>query len=77
MSSKALVLINAGAGAEQYVLGEIKSIPNVTEAYVVYGIYDLVVKVEGKSLDEVKNTVTHRLRTLGRVRSTLTMLVAE
>ena len=71
----AFVLINADLGAEQDVLDEIRSIPSVVEVHVVYGVYDLIVKVEAESLDEVKETVTDRLRTLEKVRSTLTMIV--
>lgn len=68
-------MINADLGAEQDILNEIKSIPHVVEVHVVYGVYDLIVKIEAESLDEVKDTVTDRLRTLERVRSTLTMIV--
>ena len=71
----AFVIINADLGAEQDVLDEIRSIPRVVEVHVVYGVYDLIVKVEAESLDEVKETVTDRLRTLEKVRSTLTMIV--
>ncbi|MDG6996863.1 MAG: Lrp/AsnC ligand binding domain-containing protein [Nitrososphaerota archaeon] len=46
--------------------------PHAVEVHVVY---DLIVKIEVESLDEVKETVTDRLRTLEKVRSTLTMIV--
>ncbi len=77
LTAKAFVLINADLGAEQDILNQIKSVPNVAEVHVVYGVYDIVVKVEAESLDKVKDTVTHRLRTLEKVRSTLTMIVVE
>ena len=75
MTAKAFVLVNVDLGAEQDTLNEIKGIPHVTEVHVVYGVYDLVVKVEAETLEELKDTVTDKLRTLERVRSTLTMLV--
>lgn len=68
-------MINADLGAEQDILNEIRSIPHVTEVHVVYGVYDLVVKVEADTLQELKDTVFDRLRSLERVRSTLTMPV--
>ena len=68
----AVVFMNADLGVEQDILDEIRSIPHVVEVHVVY---DLIVKIEAESLDEVKETVTDKLRTLEKVRSTLTMIV--
>ena len=77
MIAKAFVLINADLGAEQDMVNQIRSVPNVVEVHVVYGVYDIVAKVEAESLEKVKETITHRLRTLEKVRSTLTMIVVE
>ncbi|MHB8567965.1 MAG: Lrp/AsnC family transcriptional regulator [Nitrososphaerales archaeon] len=77
MTAKAFVLINADLGAERGVIDFIRSIPNVVEVHTVYGVYDIVAKVEAKSLEEVKETITHHIRTLEKVRSTLTMIVVE
>jgi DNA-binding Lrp family transcriptional regulator len=43
---KAFVLINAEIGFEDEVLKSLKKIENVKEAYMVYGIYDIIVRVE-------------------------------
>ena len=77
MSAKAFVLINTELGSELDAVNAIKKIPNVTEAYLVYGTYDVIVKVESDSLDKVKQTITADLRTLSNVRSTLSMVVVE
>ena len=77
MVAKAFVLINAELGSELDTVQMIKNIPNVSEAHLVYGTYDIIVKVEGDSLDKVKDTITHKLRTLPSVRSTLSMVVVE
>ncbi len=77
MSAKAFVLINTELGSELDAVNSIKKIPNVTEAYLVYGTYDVIVKVESDSLDKVKETITHNLRTLSNVKSTLSMVVVE
>jgi len=47
------------------------------EAYVVYGVYDIVVKVRANTIDELKDIVTPQVRRLDKVRSTLTMIVTE
>jgi DNA-binding Lrp family transcriptional regulator len=74
---KAFVLINADLGAEDDLTSELKKITNVTEVHQVYGVYDLVAKVEADTTEKVKETITWRIRRLGKVRSTLTLIVVE
>jgi len=71
------VLINAEIGSEDEVLKELKKLANVKECYVVYGVYDIVAKVEAESMDKLKEVVTWKIRRLDKVRSTLTMIVVE
>jgi DNA-binding Lrp family transcriptional regulator len=73
----AFVLINADLGAEENLLKNLKEIPNVREVYVVYGVYDIVARVEADTMDKVKETITWKIRRLDKVRSTLTMIVVE
>lgn len=71
----AIVLINADIGSEDEVVKELRKIGNVKESYTVYGVYDIVAKVEAETMDKLKEIVTWKIRRLDRVRSTLTMLV--
>jgi len=71
----AYVLINTEIGLEEDVLRELKRTPNITEAYVVYGVYDIVAKVEAESMDRLKEIVTWKIRQLEKIRSTLTMII--
>jgi len=73
----AFVLINAEIGSEDEVVTELRKIGNVRESYVVYGVYDIVAKVEADSMDKLKEIVTWKIRRLDKVRSTLTMIVVE
>jgi len=73
----AFVLINAEIGSEGEVLGELKKIEGVKEAYFVYGVYDVIAKVEADSMDKLKELITWRIRRITKVRSTLTMIVIE
>mgnify|MGYP001151856624 FL=1 len=73
----AFVLINAEIGSEDEVLKELRKMDNVKEAYVVYGVYDIVAKVEAETMDKLKEVVTWKVRRLSKVRSTLTMIVVE
>ncbi|MEM1945916.1 MAG: Lrp/AsnC ligand binding domain-containing protein [Candidatus Caldarchaeum sp.] len=71
----AFVLINTEIGAEEEVVNELKKIAYIKEAYVVYGVYDIVAKVEADSMEKLKEIVSWSIRRLEKVRSTLTMLV--
>lgn len=73
----AFVMVNVELGGEERVLDSIRKVRQTLEAYVVYGIYDLVVKVEAESMEALRNVVTGKLRTIQGVRSTLTLLVVE
>ncbi len=74
---QAFVLINVESGAEEDVVRELKKIDGVEEAYFSYGVYDIIAKVKADSMEKLKDTVTRKIRTLGRVRSTLTLIMME
>ena len=74
---RAYVLFNIDAGFEEQVLKEAKTIGSIEEAYVSYGVYDLVMKVKADSMEQLKELVTHRLRAISNVRSTLTLILIE
>lgn len=73
----AFVLINAEIGSEGTVVEDLKSVEGVVESYSVYGVYDVIAKVQADSMDRLKDIVTWRIRRLNKVRSTLTMIVIE
>jgi len=73
----AYVLISSETGVEQEVLKELRRIDGVKEMYVVYGVYDLVAKVERETMEELKQTIIRRIRSLDHVNGTLTLLVVE
>ena len=73
----AFVLINAEPGAENELLSQLKSIEHVKYVYVLYGAYDLVVKVEAPDSETLKRTISNKIRQLKNVRTTLTMTVIK
>jgi DNA-binding Lrp family transcriptional regulator len=74
---QAFVLINVESGAEEDVVRELKRVEGVQEAYYSYGVYDIITKIKADSMDKLKDTVTRKIRTLNRVRSTLTLIMME
>jgi len=73
----AYVMMNVELGSEEAVLNGVRKISSVKECYRIYGVYDMIAKVEGDSLDAIKQVVTWKIRKLSGVRSTLTTIVIE
>jgi len=71
----AFVLVNVEAGTDKEVLENIKKIPEVKTAYMVYGVYDIIVMLESDTLEKLREMVTKKIRQLDKVRSTMTMIV--
>jgi DNA-binding Lrp family transcriptional regulator len=74
---RAYVLINVESGSEDEVLKELKTVEGIEEAYFSYGVYDLITKIKADTMDKLKEMVTRRIRTLSKVRSTLTLIMME
>lgn len=73
----AFVLVDSKIGVENELVKDLKSIKNVVEAHNIYGMYDIMVKVEADTMDELRDVVHQRIRSLDKVQSTLTMIVIE
>jgi len=73
----AFVMISTEIGAEKDVLAKLKEVEGVTEAYIVYGVYDLIVKIKTEDQTKLKDIITKNIRKMDKVRSTLTMIVVE
>ncbi len=73
----AIVLIQTDIGAESRVMEELMKIPEIKEAYIVYGIYDIIVKIEADSLEKIREVITNKIRKLPDIRTTSTMVIVE
>ncbi|MFQ6065283.1 MAG: Lrp/AsnC ligand binding domain-containing protein [Candidatus Bathyarchaeia archaeon] len=73
----AFMLINTEIGSESKVLATLKKIHSVEEAYMVYGVYDILAKFKADTMGELKEIVTSHVRRLDEIQSTLTMIVVE
>jgi len=73
----AYVLINCDLGYEEQIIEELKHISDVREVNGVFGAHDILAKVESDQISTLKETITREIRKIGRVRSTLTLMVIE
>lgn len=70
-------MIKLEAGEDERVFAEIKNLTKIKEANVTYGGYDLLIKVEFKSIEELDEFVFGVLRRVPGVTETMTILVAK
>tara|TARA_B100001971_G_C17744849_1_gene312486 strand:- start:215 stop:445 length:231 start_codon:yes stop_codon:yes gene_type:complete len=73
----ALVLLNVDLGDEEKVLEQTRKIDGVREAHRVYGIYDMILKIEGDLTEEMKTIITEKIRRIQGVRSTLSLIALQ
>jgi DNA-binding Lrp family transcriptional regulator len=74
---RAVVLVNLSPGAEESSMAALRGAPGIKEVYQVYGLYDLLVIVEGKDDQEVKAAISDRIRANQGVVATITMKVVK
>jgi DNA-binding Lrp family transcriptional regulator len=70
----AIVLINMKPDAKG-IADSLNAIEGVTEVRGLYGIYDIIVFVEAESMSTLKDIINTKIRRLGDINATLTMIV--
>jgi len=73
----AFVCITTEPASMVEVLESLKAVEGVEEAQMVYGIYDIVVKVKGDSINSLKKIITENIRTISKVTTAITMIVVK
>jgi DNA-binding Lrp family transcriptional regulator len=73
----AYVMLNLEPGDEDQILRSLRKVAAVEEVHRIYGVYDIIVKVRADTMDKLRETVSKHMRSLDKVRSTLTMIVIE
>jgi len=77
----AFVMINVGAGEHlswiTTVRENVEKLPEVVEAYCVFGRYDVVAKVKVKSWSELTSLIGDKIRTIAGVIATETLVAYE
>lgn len=74
--------MNSDLGSDQEIVTKIKEILGVEKGLKydvqgVYGIYDIVVKIESDNADHLRSVITNKIRKIDKVQSTLTMMVID
>ncbi len=75
MTTQAFILLNVLLGKENELLESLKKLEEVHEWYIVMGSFDIIVKVEVPDAKDLRPLVTNKIRTLGGVRQTMTVII--
>ena len=67
------ILINCDLGSEVDTINEFMKIPEVKEVRGTYGVYDIFVKLQGDTREALENIITHKIRRIPKIRSTVTL----
>lgn len=78
----AYVLLNSDLGSDQSIIDEVKKILDSDnsikyEIQGVYGVYDIVLKISADNAEDLRSIITNKIRKIGKVQSTLTMMVIQ
>ena len=73
--NKGFVLVNCDLGAEEFIVEELEKIPQISQAYVTFGAYDVIAEINTDSQEDFDETVSLKIRRLARVVSTMTLNV--
>ena len=78
----AYVLLNSDLGSDESIISEVKKILEGEseikyEVQGVYGVYDIVLKLIADDTNILRSVITNKIRKIGKVQSTLTMMVIE
>jgi DNA-binding Lrp family transcriptional regulator len=73
----AFVLVNCHFPFDTRIMDEISKMPSVANVYRISGRYDLIVKVNANTEDEVKEIVSRDISALQGVDATVTIIIAK
>ena len=74
---KAYVLINVKGGTEYELFEELTKVAGLEEISLVWGLFDLILKIESDSAKALDNLVSEEIRKYNNISSTMTMLIRD
>ena len=75
--AEAYILINCEIGSEEEVITALKNIHSIKEVHGTFGAYDILAKIESAQVEDLRETITWKIRKIDKIRSTLTLMGIE
>ncbi len=73
----AFALIQCDTLAVDNVIEQLKKIDSVKEIQGVFGIYDIIIKVQTKDTKTIPETISTQIRKIDKLKSTLTLTISN
>jgi len=73
---QALILVVLAGSFKRETIDNIRALPGVTNAYLLYGPYDLYVMIQADDREVIRQTVM-KLRAMDSIKSTLTCNIIQ
>ena len=73
----AYILINCELGSEESIIQQLKNLDGVLEVHGTFGAYDILTKIESPTVEALREIITWKIRKIGQIRSTLTLMGIE
>ena len=74
---KTFVLCKLTPGKEQKAVTSIRAIEGVTEVYMVFGGWDMILAAEADTVDKLSNLIVSRVRAVDGVAATETLVTTN
>ena len=75
--AEAYILINCEIGSEEDVITALKNIDSIKEVHGTFCSYDILAKIESPQVEDLRETITWKIRKIDKIRSTLTLMGIE
>ena len=75
--AEAYILINCEIGSEEEVITALKNIDTIKEVHGTFGAYDILAKIESPQVEDLRETITWKIRKIDKIHSTLTLMGIE
>ena len=71
------IFLSCDLGSEKALIDELKTIEGVKEVNGIYGVYDIIVKVEAQQDHKLREIITYKIRKMNHIHSTTTLFEIE
>ena len=63
--------------SEEQVITALKTVDGIKEVHGTFGAYDILAKIESAQVEDLRETITWKIRKIDKIRSTLTLMGIE
>ena len=77
LQRQAYVFINTEAESDLSTMEDLRQLDCISEVYPSKGAYDIIAKVSGDSIEQLREQIFTRIKSLPTIKSTLTLMIID